>query len=334
MKRLTGILLPAMLLLGACGSGGGGENAEDTGSSKDSVKNVRFALDWTPNTNHTGIYVAQEKGYFKDEGLNVEIIMPGEAGADQLVASGKAEFGIGAQEALTEARAADIPIVSIAALIQHNTSGFASLKEEGIESPKDFEGKNYGGWGAPVEQAVVKSLMEQDGGDVSKVNFINMGSSDFFTAIRRDVDLAWVYYGWTGVEAEMRGMELNMQYLKDYSDKLDYYTPVLTTGEKLINKDPDTVRAFTAATVKGYEFAIENPEEAAEILANAVPDLDPELVKKSQQWLSPKYQDDAPRFGEQKLETWTNYADWMKENGLLDGEFIPEDAFTNDFLPN
>ncbi len=332
MKRMTSILMAA-LLLAACGNDSGSKK-DGTGENKDTpARQVHFALDWTPNTNHTGIYVAQEKGYFSDEGLDVEIMMPGEAGADNLVASGKADFGIGAQEALTEARAADIPIVSIAAIIQHNTSGFASLKEDGIESPKDFEGKNYGGWGAPVEQAVVKSLMDQDGGDFSKVNFINMGSSDFFTAIQRDIDLAWVYYGWTGIEAEQRGMELNMQYLNDYSEALDYYTPILTTNEKLIKDEPETVKAFTAAAVKGYQYAIEHPDEAADILVKAVPDLDADLVKKSQQWLSPKYQDDAPRFGAQKLETWKNYADWMKENDLLDGEFTPEDAFTNDFLP-
>lgn len=331
MKRLLTILSAAFLLT-ACGT----DKEPSTSSDKagESTQKVNFALDWTPNTNHTGLYVAQEKGFFEDEGLEVEIMLPGEAGADQLVASGKADFGIGAQEALTEARAADIPIVSVAAIIQHNTSGFASLKEEGIESPKDFEGKNYGGWGAPVEQAVVESLMDKDNADSSKVEYINMGSSDFFTAIQRDIDLAWVYYGWTGIEAEQRGMELNMQYLNDYSDKLDYYTPIITTNEKLINQDPETVKAFVAAVVKGYEFAIANPEESADILIAAVPDLDPELVKKSQEWLSPKYQDDAPRFGEQQLKKWENYAEWMIENDLLEGEFVPEDAFTNEFLPN
>lgn len=331
MKRILTVLFAASLL-SACGADK--EQTTSNGNDSETTQKVHFALDWTPNTNHTGLYVAQQKGYFKDEGLDVEIMLPGEAGADQLVASGKADFGIGAQEALTEARAGGIPIVSIATIIQHNTSGFASLKEKGIESPKDFEGKNYGGWGAPVEEAVVESLMEADQADSSKVKFINMGSSDFFTAIQRDIDLAWVYYGWTGIEAEQRGMELNMQYLKDYSEKLDYYTPVITTNEKLIAKDPEKVKAFVAAVSKGYQFAIDNPEEAADILIEAVPDLDPELVKKSQLWLSPKYQDDAPRFGEQQLETWEAYAEWMDENGLLDGEFIAKDAFTNDFLPN
>jgi ABC-type nitrate/sulfonate/bicarbonate transport system substrate-binding protein len=316
------------LFLTACSSDQSKESKK-----KGELEKIQFVLDWTPNTNHTGLYVAQEKGYFKEEGLDVEIMLPGEAGADQLVAAGKAQFGIGAQESITAARTQDIPIVSIGAILQHNTSGFASLKKSGIESPKDYEGKTYGGWGAPVEQAIISSLMAKEDADANLVKNINMGNSDFFTAVERDIDFAWIYYGWTGIEAELRGIDLNMQYLKDFSEELDYYTPVITTNEKMINNNPDTVHAFMRAVKKGYEFAIKDPNEAASILSKAVPDLDEELVKASQQWISPKYKDDAPHWGEQKLEVWTNYAAWLTENNLLDGEFTAEDAFTNEFLP-
>lgn len=318
----------SVLLLSACN---GGKDAAD--EKKDNLKKVSVVLDWTPNTNHTGLYVAKEKGYFKDQGLDVDIILPGEAGADQLVASGKADFGVGYQEGVTQARVQDVPIVSIGAIIQHNTSGFASPKSKGITKPKDFEGKSYGGWGSPVEKAVMDSIMKQENADVEKVNFINMGDTDFFTAVKRDVDFAWIYYGWTGIEAELRGEELNMMYVKDYSDKLDYYTPVLTTNEKMIDSDPETVKAFMAAASKGYQYTIDNPKEAGEILLDAAPDLDKELVMKSQEWLAPKYKDDADRWGEQKLEVWENYASWMYENGLLDKKLESKKAFTNEFLP-
>ncbi|MCR8849550.1 ABC transporter substrate-binding protein [Rossellomorea sp. SC111] len=321
-------LICSVLILTACN--GGKDTADE---KKDNLKKVSVVLDWTPNTNHTGLYVAKEKGYFKDQGLDVDIILPGEAGADQLVASGKAEFGVGYQESVTQARVQDVPIVSIAAIIQHNTSGFASPKSKGITKPKDFEGKSYGGWGSPVEKAVMDSIMKQEQADVKKVNFINMGDTDFFTAVKRDVDFAWIYYGWTGIEAELRGEELNMMYVKDYSDKLDYYTPVLTTNEKMIDSDPETVKAFMAAASKGYQYSIDNPKEAGEILLDAAPDLDKELVMKSQEWLAPKYKDDADRWGEQKLEVWENYAQWMYENDLLDKKLESKKAFTNEFLP-
>jgi len=329
MKKWLSILL-AITLLTACSS-----NNESGNSTSDDKKleKVKIVLDWTPNTNHTGLYVAEEKGYFEDEGLDVEIMLPGESSAEQLVASGNAQFGISYQEGITEARIQGVPIVSIAAIIQHNTSGFASLKEKNITTPKDFEGKTYGGWGAPVEKAVITSLMKQVDADEDKVNIVNIGDADFFTASKRDIDFAWIYYGWTGVEAELRNEPINMVYLTDYSEKLDYYTPVIATSEKMINDHPETIQKFMNAVAKGYEFSIEKPEEAANILIKAVPELDPELVKASQKWLSPKYKDDASRWGEQKLEVWENYADWMYENGLLEKELDSEKAFTNDFLP-
>ncbi|MBT2695547.1 ABC transporter substrate-binding protein [Bacillus sp. ISL-55] len=329
MKKLL-ILFSAFLLvwsLAACAS------SQSSVEKEGALKKVSIVLDWTPNTNHTGIYVAKEKGYFKKHGLDVNIILPGEAGADQLVASGKSEFGVSYQEGITQARIQGIPLVSLAAVIQHNTSGFASPKAKNIVSPKDFEGKTYGGWGSPIEKAVINSLMKQENADVEKVKIINMGDSDFFTAVNRDIDFAWIYYGWTGVEAEIRNEPINMVYLTDYSEKLDYYTPVITTNEKMIKDAPGTVKAFMAALTEGYEFTIEHPADSADILIKAVPDLDEELVKRSQEWLSPKYQDDAERWGEQKLEIWENYSEWMFDNGLLEKELEADKAFTNEFLP-
>lgn len=332
MRRFTVLLLIAVLALVGCQSQNKSTESKSSSTGK-GLKKVSVVLDWTPNTNHTGLYVAKEKGFFEEQGLDVEIITPGDAGAEQLVASGKAEFGISIQENITQARTQGVPIVSLAAIIQHNTSGFASPASLNIKTPKDFEGKTYGGWGSPAEQAVIQTLMIADNADFKKLNIVNAGTTDFFTMHNQGIDFAWIFYGWTGIEAKLRGEQLNMIYLTDYSEKLDYYTPVLATSEKMIDQNPETVKAFVAAVAKGYQFAIENPKEAAEILSKAVPELDGELVLESQKWLSTKYQDDAPRWGEQKLEVWKNYADWMSEHGLLEGKFDPEKAFTNEFLP-
>ncbi|ASK61021.1 ABC transporter substrate-binding protein [Virgibacillus phasianinus] len=330
MKKIVFVLCCALILiLTACNK----ESETSKTANKQELQEVSIVLDWTPNTNHTGIYVAQEKGYFTDQGLDVEIVMPGEVGAEQLVASGKADFGVSYQEGVTQARVQGVPIVSIAAVIQHNTSGFASPKEKGIDSLKEFEGKTYGGFGAPVEKAVLSSLMKDANADIDQVDIVNMGNTDFFTAVKRDIDFSWIYYGWTGIEAELRDVDLNMLYLTDYSKKLDYYTPVLATNEKMIKEHPDTVKKFIAAVSKGYEFAIDKPDKSAQILIDAVPDLDAELVKASQKWLSPKYQADATKWGVQKLEVWENYAKWMYENDLLDHKLDSEAAFTNEFLP-
>ncbi|WP_338470008.1 ABC transporter substrate-binding protein [Niallia sp. XMNu-256] len=332
MKKWLIILL-VTLFLAACGNQNDNETENNQTSQDEKLKKLTVVLDWTPNTNHTGLYVALDQGFYEKEGLDVDIIMPGETGADQLIASGKADFGVSYQESITQARIQGVPIVSIAAVIQHNTSGFASPVEKNIKSPKDFEGKKYGGWGSPIERSVIASLMNKEKANPDEVSIINIGDADFFTAVERDVDFAWIYYGWTGVEAKLRGKDINMIYLTDYSENLDYYTPVLATNEKMIQTNPDTVKSFLKATAEGYDFAIEKPNEAADILIQAVPDLNPELVRKSQEWLSPRYQDDAQRWGEQKLEVWENYANWMFKNNLLENELEAEKAFTNEFLP-
>lgn len=334
--KIAAAMLVFVLALAGCGtnnSPSANEKEQEQGGAEKPLEKVQVVLDWTPNTNHTGLYVARDKGFFKEQGLDVEIIQPGQSGADQMVASGSVQFGVSYQESITMARISDVPLVSIAAVIQHNTSGFASPLAKGIDSPEKFEGKTYGGWGAPVEEAVIQSLMQEKKADVGKVNMVSIGDSDFFTAVKRDIDFAWIYYAWTGVEAELRGEKINMVYLTDYSDKLDYYTPVLVTNETMIAEKPEVVKAFTAAAAQGYQYAIDKPEDAAEILIKAEPDLNAELVRASQKWLSPKYQDDAARWGEQKLSVWENYSEWMFEHKLLEKELEAEKAFTNEFLP-
>lgn len=326
MKKCLGLMLVLIIIMTGCGATESANNTAD-------LEKVTFILDWTPNTNHTGLYVAESKGYFEEVGLDVEINLPGESGADQVVAAGQAEFGISAQEAVSRARTQDIPLVSVAAIIQHNTSGFASPVEKGITSPADFVGKTYGGWGAPVESAMIDALMKQENASVEDVEIINTGNTDYFTAVQRDIDFAWIYYAWTGIEAELRDIDLDMLYLIDFAEVLDYYTPVIITNEKLISDNPEIVEKFIAAVAKGYQDAIDNPAEAADILIEAVPDLDPELVKASQEWLSPRYQDDAEKWGSQEEQVWQNYADWMLANELLETELDASSAFTNQFLP-
>ncbi|QCT01168.1 NMT1/THI5 like domain protein [Paenibacillus algicola] len=331
-------LLICSLLLFTAGCGNVQKEASNEGEqspagSPAQQSDVTLMLDWTANTNHTGLYAARDLGYYEEEGLNVSIVQPGAGGTDAMVAAGQAEFGVSYQESVTLARTQDVPLVSIAAVIQHNTSGFAAPVDRNMKTAADFEGKKYGGWGSPVEEAVMKSMMDQEGADVSKVQMINLGDADYFTAVKRDIDFAWIFYAWTGIEAELRGEPLDMIYVKDYSEALDYYTPVLVTSEDLIAQQPELVKAFMRATAKGYQYAIDQPEAAAALLSKAVPELDQELVLASQKWLSPKYQDDAARWGEQKAEVWKGYADWMFERELLDKQIEADQAFTNDFLP-
>ncbi|MFC1946735.1 ABC transporter substrate-binding protein [Chloroflexota bacterium] len=296
---------------------------------------VKVMLDWVPNTNHTGIFVAEANGFFEEENLDVQIIQPGEVYAEAAVISGVADFGISFQEQVTLARADDIPIVSIAAVIQHNTSGFATAKELNVTGPKDFEGLRYGSFGNPFEIPTLKVLMECDDGDFEMLEIVNTGYADPLALIaEKKIDLAWIFYAWQGFQAEQQDIDINVVMMKDWFKCIpDYYTPVVITSEDTISSKPEVVRAFTRAISKGYEFAISNPDDAADLLLAAVPELDAELVKASQNWISPYYQADSPRWGEQKESVWQGYADWMVENGILSTPISGKDAFTNEFLP-
>ena len=299
----------------------------------EALEKVSITLDWTPNTNHTGLYVAQDLGYFKAAGLEVQILQPGQAITDQVVASGKSDFGISYQENVIRARSESIPIVSIAAIIQHNSSGFASLKSANIKSPKDFEGKRYGSWDSPSELAILETVMKKTDADINKVKIVS-GVYDFFSTIGKDADFEWIYEAWDGVEAKRRGIELNYIPLRDLDPVFDYYTPALITNQSMIDSKPELVSKFAQAVAKGYEYAIQNPEQAAAILVKSVPELDAELVKASQVYLADKYKAEASQWGVQKSEVWDRFIDWMYQNRLIPIRIDSQSAYSNRFLSN
>jgi ABC-type nitrate/sulfonate/bicarbonate transport system substrate-binding protein len=334
---LTAIFMAIILAFAAtsCGIERTPSPSPNQTSSADGKQKISFVLDWVPNTNHTGIYVAKVKGYFAEEGLDVDIIQPGESSADQMVATNTAQFGISYQEGVTFARASGAPLVSLAAVIQHNTSGFGSPKDKQIVSPKDFEGKKYGGWGSEVEEAMVRQVVKDAGGDPDKVQIVTIGTADFLQACETgQIDFAWIFEGWDFINAANKGVELNYIPLRELSETFDYYTPVIVTNEDNIKNNPELVKKFMRAVEKGYKFAMENPDEAAECLLQLAPELDRKLVVKSQRFLASKYQDDAPYWGMQKKEVWERYMNWLYENKFIDAPIDVEKAFTNDFLQN
>ncbi len=329
-------ILYAIVLMGLAGLLAACAPATTPPPATAALTDVTLMLDWVPNTNHTGIFVAQQKGYFAEEGLNVRIEQPGEVYAEQAVSSGAVEFGISFQEQLTLARAAgETQLVSIAAIIQHNTSGFASRAELGADSPADWEGLRYGAFGSPFEEPTLKALMECDGGDFSQLQIIDTGFTDPLALLsEKRTDLAWIFYAWEGIQAQQQGVDLNIVMMSDWTDCIpDYYTPVFITSQRLIDERPEIVRAFVHAVSRGYQFAIQYPDEAATLLLEAVPELDEQLVRASQAWLSPRYQADAPRWGEQQLSVWEAYSQWMAANGIIAEPIDAAAAFTNEFLP-
>ncbi len=348
MKKLVSIVTALLLVMGVF-AGCAGNNADENNTNEEVTNNentneddkteelqkVTVILDWVPNTNHTGLYAALDLGYYEEEGLEVEIIQPSEGGTASLIAANQGQFGISYQEEVTYAVTAEnpLPIKAIATILQHNTSGFASPKEKNIESPKDFEDKIYGGWGSPSEVAILQALMEEEGADIDKLTIADVGAEDFFTSTKNSTDFQWIFYGWDGVQAELTDFDLNYIDIGKLDNRLDYYTPVIITNTDIIDNNPELAEKFMKATTKGYEYCIENPEGAGEILVKYAPELDTELVEASQKWLADKYQDDAPRWGEMKDEVWNNYTTFMYEKELIPSGMKAEEAYTNEFLP-
>ncbi|MCL2763447.1 MAG: ABC transporter substrate-binding protein [Treponema sp.] len=296
---------------------------------------VRVVLDWTPNTNHTGLYAALEKGWFAEEGLTVTLIQPPEDGALVLLALGNAEFAVDFQETMGPAIAKNrdaMPVQAVAAIISHNTSGILSLAESGIYSPRDLAGKRFGSWETPLITALVQEIVTNDGGDFNTVRMLPNFATDAFSALQTDIDAIWVYYAWDGIAAEVNGIAVNYIDLGSLDPRFDFYTPILAANTNWLAKNPDAAQKFLRAASKGYAFAIANPSEAGEILLKHAPELDRALVMRSQEYLAPRYQADSPRWGEIDPDRWGNFYHWMFEQGLLEKD-IGTGGFSNEYLP-
>jgi ABC-type nitrate/sulfonate/bicarbonate transport system substrate-binding protein len=318
------LALTMLLTLTACGG-----KEEET---------ITFVLDWTLNTNHTGIYVALQKGWFEEAGLKVDVVQPPEGGSALLVASGKAQFAVTAQDSIAPALTGEnaMPLTTVAAILQHNTSGIVSRAGEGMDTPKGLEGHKYATWDSPVEKATIRQVMAADGGDFDKVELIPSTVTDEVSALKSgDVDAIWIFYGWAGIACEVAGLPIDYFDFADFDPVLDFYTPIIVSNNDWLADNPETAKAFLAALSRGYEYAAENPKEAADILMEAAPELksNAELVYRSQEYLAGEYIADAERWGAIDPDRWGGYFAWLNDNSLMQTPLDPGMGFTNEYLP-
>ena len=312
---------------------------ESTASENKELTPITFCLDWTPNTNHTGLYVAQQMGYYEDAGLKVQIVQPPENGAALMCAAGQAQFAIEAQDTMAPSLEADDPlgITAVAAVLQHNTSGIISRAGEGLDKPAGLTGKTYSTWESPVELATLKTVVNKDGGDFSQVKLIPNDITDEPAALAaHQTDAIWVFYGWGGINADIEQVDCDFFFFKDIDDVFDYYTPVIIANNDFLESDPETAKAFLSATAKGYEYAIENPKEAADMLiagdntGSLQGSVD--LVLASQEYLSTQYKAEESRWGYIDESRWNAFYKWLADNGLTATDLTGK-GFCNDYLP-
>lgn len=332
---LAALLLAAGALAGCSGSSGGPGGASPDGPDGDALRPVTVVLDWTPNTNHAGMYLAQAEGWYRDVGLDVRFVEPGESGSLALLASDRADIAVSVQEEVVPARVQGLPVRAVAAVIQHNTSSLVSLASDGIESPADLPGATYGGYGGQLETALLDALVACGGGEPGSVDTVDVGEADYRVGLERDqYDLVWIFDAWDGIRLQQEGVETNRIAFADQSDCIpDWYTPVLVTSERVEEERAEDLDAFLAATARGYREAMADPEAAADALLAGADDLDPKLVRASAEYLATRYADDPDAWGRFDPEVWSRFEGFLVDAGMIDAVPEGEPAWTNEHLP-
>ncbi len=296
---------------------------------------VSFVLDYSPNVNHTGIYVAMEKGFFAEEGIEVEVVPVPADGADALIGSGGANMGVSYQDYIANnlASASPMPYTAVAAIVQHNTSGIMSRAEDGITSARGMADHTYATWNMPIEQATIKQIVEADGGDFSAVKMVPYEVDDEVMGLKANLfDTVWVYEWWAVQNAKLQDYPVNYFSFADMDPVFDYYTPVIAVNDEFAAANPELVRGFLRAAKRGYEFAAESPAEAADIICAAVPELDPELIHTAQEFISPEYIADASSWGEIDSERWARFYAWLNDEGLVERPVDVDAGYTLEYL--
>jgi ABC-type nitrate/sulfonate/bicarbonate transport system substrate-binding protein len=340
----------ALALLWGCGSDGNPTPAPSTASSEASASSsvepatVRLALDWTPNTDHTGFYVARAKGWYAAAGIDLQILPYATNPPETLLAAHQAECGISFQDSMTFAVARGAEIVSVAAILQRTASAIGVLADGPIARPKDLDGKTYAGFGYPNEVPTLKAVIKADGGTGDFV-VATLDSAAYEALYNKKADFTIPFTAWEGVEADLRGIDLRYFRFADYGFP-EFYQVVLACDLAWVQRDPDAVRRFVAATVQGFELAQDDPDAAADILVAENPgvfDANPGLPRASQRFLVEQgyLVDKDGRFGAQTLEQWRAYSEFLYEEGLLVDEAEKpltapleyDSLFTNNYLP-
>jgi len=305
---------------------------------------VTLALDWTPNTNHTGFYVAQQSGWYAQQAINLTFIPYANANPETLVGAGQADCGISTEEGATFAIAAGEKEQSVMAILQHSASEIAVLADGPITRPRDMDGKVYAGFGSPQEGPLLTAVIKADGGK-GIFTTVTLDTAAYEALYAGKADMAITFSAWEAIEAKERGIALRTFAFPDYGLP-DEYAVVLVCNDAWLAANGGVARQFLAATVRGFELAATDPTTAAQELIAANPgvfDANPQLPVDSANYLAAQklYIDPAGEVGPETLAIWNAYSGWLFDQGVLagpDGKPLtarPDFStyFTNAYLP-
>ncbi len=312
------------------------EQASDAAKDeKKDLREVNVVLDWYPNAIHTFLYTAIERGYYEEEGLDVQIRFPANANdALSMVAAGKAEIGMYYQQDLIQAVANQkASIRSIGAIVQSPLNIILSLKDKNITSPKDMVGKTIGYGGTVLSESLVKCMMEYVGADASDINLVDVGFDLMSSMTTGNVDATiGCLVNHEVPQMEEEGFELNYFPVSGYGIP-NYYEEVFLTNNKLLEEEPEVVEGFLRASKKGFDDFKADPDGCLAILMNNQNEanfpLTQSVEEQSCKTLLPLMETDSAEFLSQTEECWQENIDWMLENGLIDKAVDVSDVMTN-----
>ncbi len=267
MKLVAALLAAVLLLTGAAGCGG-------SGAEPGAPVGATLVLDFTPNAVHSGIYAAQQQGYYGEAGVDLTVRQPGEStDAPKLLEAGRADFAILDIHDLGIAREHGLDLVGVMPLVQRPLAAVIARGGSGVKRPRELEGHTVGVTGLPSDEAVVDSEVSADGGDPAKVKRVTIGFNAISSLAAGKVDAATGFWNAEGVALRQQGVPIRIFKVNEYGAP-PYPELILTTTRKTLDRDPDLVGSMVDATRRGYEFTVENPEQGLSDLLAEVPSLD------------------------------------------------------------
>jgi len=295
---------------------------------------LRVALDWTPNTIHTGLFVARDTGIYAGRGLDVQLLTPdadySKSPAKRLE-DGEVDLAICPSEScIAYHHSGKMQLQAIYAILQKDASAIVSKKVENVRELGN--GMTYGSYNARYEDNIVKAIIKKDGGNPDGLKIEQQkGKLSLFESLKKgEVDATWVFLPWEGVEAVQEGMDLTVVQMEDYDIPYGYSPVIARNASSPTAPDSDTLWKFVSATMEGYRQAMNSIDAAAKIMSKHCSPPRSEQFLRESQWNINQYYSDGSTLGRMSSQKWKTWLDWLDEHGLLEGSKInPEDLFKN-----